>query len=134
MVFDLDSVKPKAVWFDFPGGGRVQLRTMSVDETMSAMKMTTENKPFLYQEEGRVPVVMNHEIPDLDARSRLSNDICIVSWEGFFDADEKEIPCTSEMKTVLMRLPDPTFRNFVNEQLKKLGEAAEAQKEAERKN
>ncbi|OPX99513.1 MAG: hypothetical protein A4E60_02753 [Syntrophorhabdus sp. PtaB.Bin047] len=132
MIFDL--TENIGVWFDFPGGGRVQLKAPTTSDILRIEKETTENKPFLLQEEAKPPRVLNHEIVDVDKRSRLFNDCTILAWEDFFDADKKPIPCTSEMKTVLMRLKDPTFRDFVSEKLKVLGEAEKAKAEEEVKN
>lgn len=132
MVFDL--AENIGLWFDFPGGGRVQLRLPNTSDLLRIEKETTENKPFLYEEEGKPPRVLNYEIPDVDKRARLYNDCSIVAWEGFKDAGGKDIPCTAEMKTVLMRLKDPVFRDFVNEKLKALDEAEKVRTEEAVKN
>ena len=132
MIFDI--TKNIGVWFDFPGGGRVQLRAPSVEDVMRISKESTEIRPFLFEQEGKAPRVLNQEIPDLDKQSRLYNDCAILAWEGFFDANETEIPCTAENKTLLMRLDDPAFRDFVNEKVKALSKATEAEAAEAEKN
>lgn len=130
-IFDLS--KNEGVWFDFPGGGRVQLRTLSVGEVVALYRKAIKNTPFVHQEPGKKPIVLNQEVPDPERIALETNDLSIVNWEGFFDANEKPIPCTKEMKTELMGLKDPTFRNFVNEKLATLEEAEkESEKEAEK--
>ncbi|MHB8109757.1 MAG: hypothetical protein ACYDHW_06965 [Syntrophorhabdaceae bacterium] len=137
MIFDL-SEKP-AVWFDLPGGGKVQLRAPSMSDVLRIETESTENRPFLLEpvnEKGErlPPRVLNHEIQNIEKRARLYNDCTIVGWEGLVDANNKPIPCTPEMKTALMRLPDPTFRDFVREKLALLDEAEKGKAEEQIKN
>jgi len=132
MIFDL--TKQEGVWFDFPGGGKVKLKTLTADDYLKISKEVTENKPFLVDEPGKLPRVLNHEIVDTNKQSILINDTTILAWEGFYDVNEKEIPCTSENKTLLMRLNNPAFRDFVNAKLKALDEAARIAKEDVEKN
>jgi hypothetical protein len=132
MIVDLQ--KNEGIWFDLPDGGRVKLRAPSVDDYIRIAKECTVNKPFLHEEPGKIPRVLNHEIPDPDKQARLINDCIILAWEGLLDRNKTEIPCTSENKTALMRLESPLFRDFVKEKLEALGKAAEAAKEEEAKN
>lgn len=133
-VFELD--ESQGVWFDYPTGGRVQLKAPTTEDYVRIRKESTDNKPFLHQEEGKVPVVLNHEIPDNDLSAKLLNDCTILAWEGFYSDTEKTkaIECTLENKTKLMRLEDSTFRDFVTEKLKALVEARKARNEEVRKN
>jgi len=132
MIFDLE--KKKAVRFEFPGGGWVELKAPTVDDFVRINKATTEYRPFLHEAGGRTPRVLTQEIPDTDKQAFLYNDCAIVAWGDFFDRNGKEIPCTPENKTVLMRLEDPTFRDFVTEKLKALGEAEKTAQEETEKN
>jgi hypothetical protein len=130
----LDIAVNEGVWFDCPGGGKVQLRSLSLSDVFRIEKESTENRPFLYQEEGKPPRVMNHEITDTDKRARLINDSTIVAWEGIVDANDNPIPCNAETKTALMRLPDSTFRDFIAEKLTLLDEATKGKGEEDIKN
>ena len=126
--------KEEGVWFDFPGGGRVQLRAPSLNDYIRISKASVTNKPFLHEENGKPPRIFNHEIPDVEKQSHLFNDCIILAWEGFFDKNEKEIPCTPENKTLLMRLDDSIFRDFVNEKTEALIEANRIKEETLKKN
>jgi hypothetical protein len=132
-VFNLS--KKQGVWFDYPGGGRIQLRAADPDDFIRINKESTENRPFLHEAEGQPPRVFNHEILDQDKLSRLFNDCTILAWEGFEDENGQVIPCTPEKKTELMRYKDdPTFRNFVNAKLTALDEAEKTKREQAEKN
>ena len=130
-VFDLE--KTEGVWFDYPGGGRIKLKAATPSDMYRIHKTTTEFKPFLFEKEGQFPKVLNQEIPDPDKHMKAFNDICIMDWEEFVDKNGKDIPCTLEMKTELMRLNDPEFRDFVAEKLKLLDAAETGKQEGEKK-
>ncbi len=132
-VFDLNK-KKEGIWFDFPTGGRVKLKTITVDDALRIEKETTEYKPFVYETPGKPAQVLTQEIVDKDKRARLYNDCLILEWEGFLDKNETEIPCNTETKTTLMRMDDPIFRDFVNEKIKIMEEAEKAASEEARKN
>lgn len=131
-IFDLG--ESQGIWFDFPGGGRLQLKAPSVEDYIRITKAATTVKPFLHEQDGKTPRVLNQEILDQDQFTHLLNDTVIVAWEGFFDKNEKEIPCTAEMKTILMRMDNPAFRDFVSEKLKALDEAGKVRQEELEKN
>lgn len=124
----------KGVWFDFPSGGRVKIKNPAIDDYIRIAQESTKNEPFLHEEAGKPPQIFNHEIPDNDKRTKLINDCTIEDWEGFVDENGKEIPCNSQMKTVLMRLEDATFRDFVKAKLALLDEAEKAHAEEAEKN
>lgn len=130
MQFDLDE-RP-GVWFDFPGGGRVQLRTIGPAEYLKIRKATVKQEPFIAKVDGAARL-FEREIVDDEKQRLLSNDATIVAWEGFFNLAEQPLPCTPEMKTRLM-LASAKFRDFVNAKLKELGEAESGQAEAIEKN
>jgi hypothetical protein len=133
-VFTIE--KSEGVWFDYPGGGRVKLRVPTTEDFFRIHKESVENRPYLHEEEGKPPRVLNYEVPDNDKAARLTNDCTIIEWENFFfdEAKKKPIPCTPENKTALMRMTDPSFRDFVNDKVKALDEAQQAKVEAETKN
>lgn len=129
MNFDVE--EPQGVWFDFgTDGARVQLKALSADEWRKIMKQTVKRTPFVWMPEDekspRPPQVLTHEVIDEDLRFHLINDATIVAWERFSDRNGHEIPCTAEWKTRLMLLKDASFRDFVTEKVKLLGEIGEA--------
>jgi len=129
MIFDLK--KKEGVKFDFPGGGWVELKTPTIDDYLRIRKECVENKPFAYEKEGRPLQILNHEIVDNIKQAYMLNDCSIVNWGDFFDKNKTEIPCNAENKNLLMRMDDPTFRDFVNEKLKALIETEQVKKGAE---
>ena len=58
----------------------------------------------------------------------------IIAWEGLFDKNGMELPCTKEMKVKLMLLKDPTFRDFYIEQMKGMDKADADQEKVAEKN
>ena len=125
MIFDISEDNPP-VWFDFPGGGRVQLKAGTIEDSVQLRKKVVTFVPFLVEGgEGKPPRVLNQEIIDEDKMARLSLDAAIVDWEGFEDAQGNPIPCTAENKVTLMRMKNPVFRDFVNAKFRELEEAAE---------
>jgi hypothetical protein len=132
MIFDFE--ESVSVWFDYPGGGRVQLRAPTVEDYLRIEKESNENRPYLHEVEGKQPQILNYKIPDQAKASALLDDCTILAWEDFFDKNEKPIPCNAKTKTALMRMKDSTFRDFVNEKLKALGIAEKAEKEESEKN
>ncbi|MEN6464446.1 MAG: hypothetical protein ABFD62_04615 [Syntrophaceae bacterium] len=132
MVFDFE--ESVGVWFDYPGGGRIQLRLPTVDDYVRIDKESNENRPYLHEAKDKPPVVLNHRIPDPDKAARLLNDCTIIAWEDFLDKNGKPIPCNIDAKNALMRMKDPAFRDFVNAKLKALDEAGKAAAEEAEKN
>lgn len=132
--------KNPGIWFEYPEGGRVQLRTSDIDDYLRINQACTTNEPFVYEKKDDKgnplpPVILNHEITDRIKQSFMINDCQIVAWEKLpKDEDGNDIPCTPENKSLLMRLEDSTFRDFVSEKLKALEEAIKAKKEVEVKN
>jgi len=108
-VFDLDS-KP-GVWFDMEGGGRVELKILSPEDWRTIRNQTVKTVPDYVKLDGewkRFEV----EKRDDDLQNELFWDSLIVAWEGLLDAKGREIPCTSENKSLLM-LTQPTFSKFI---------------------
>ncbi|MDD5353028.1 MAG: hypothetical protein PHS93_07715 [Candidatus Omnitrophica bacterium] len=128
MKLDLDNLNP-GTWFDFPDGeGRICLKTLSFDEAMEISKATSKKKAE-YKNNQRFAF---DEI-DEERQTEMTWDKTILSWEGLYSKDKKEIPCTKEMKINLMR-KSPEFARMVRGFLETLTAAETAQAEIEEKN
>lgn len=132
-VFDFEKESQTGVWFDLAGGGRVKLRTPGFSEWRKIRAATVRREPFVHMVDGK-PVVLTREQIDEDSMIEMQWDESIVSWEGLLDGNGNEIPCTKEMKTALMTMRSPAFRDFYNEKMKILMDAEEAATEASEKN
>jgi len=124
------------VWFDYPAGGRVKLCLPSVDDYVRVKSECTEHRPFVWEQEGKNPKVLDHEVTDENKSMRMINDISIKDWEDFFydEAKEDPIPCNIDTKNDLMRDEDPTFREFVKGKMELLEKAAKEEREKREKN
>jgi hypothetical protein len=132
-VFDFEKESQTGVWFDLAGGGRVKLRTPGFSEWRKIRAATVHREPFVHMIDGK-PVVLNREQIDEDSLLEMQWDESIIEWEGIFDGNGNEIPCTKEMKTALMTMRSPIFRDFYAEKMKTLMDAEEAAVEASEKN
>ena len=131
MIFDLEE-KP-GTRFDMEGGGWVELRALTAEDWAKITKATVTIRPFAHKDENGKYIVLNGEVVNSELQAEMINDLSIVAWGDLLDGKEKPIPCNKKMKTVLMRMKDPRFRNFVNEKLPILnGIQKERQEEAEK--
>jgi hypothetical protein len=139
-TFDIEEKPGK--WFKMPGGGRVQLRTLTSNDWKAIRKVSVKHEPFVHEidlelpnkEIKKIPTVLDHEIIDQALQSEMVNDLSIVDWEGLFDKNKKPIPCNYDTKTLLMSLKDPSFRDFVNTKMKVLQEAEAKEAKENEKN
>ena len=129
-LIDIEDILPR--WFEMEGGGRIQLRTISVADFKAIQKQTVKKKVDYKKIEG-TPGRFEYEAVDQDLQNELYWDAVIVGWENLIDKNEKPIPCTRENKTLLMTR-SKKFLEFVVESLKVLAEEEAAQQETERKN
>jgi hypothetical protein len=129
-LIDIEDILPR--WFEMEGGGRIQLRTISVADFKAIQKQTVRKKVDYKKIEG-TPGRFEYEAIDQDLQNELYWDAVIVGWENLIDKNEKPIPCTRENKTLLMTR-SKKFLEFVVESLKVLAEEEAAQQETERKN
>lgn len=107
-------------WFEMDGGGRVELRTLSYDALKTINKKSIRKKVDFKKVEG-TPGRFEYEEVNEDLQNELFWDHCIVAWENLFDAKEKEIPCTTENKVLLMSR-SAQFSKFVSDSLQTLSE------------
>lgn len=129
-VFNLE--EPAGAWFDLEDGGRVQLRTMTAD-AMKAIRKAAVRKRIEYKRvEGRAERFEVEEVNE-DLHSELFWDHIIVNWENLFDAKGIPIPCTKDMKVLLMSRV-PKFAAFVGESLKTLSDSEADEAEGAEKN
>jgi len=128
----IDIEEPTSKWFEMAeGGGRVQLRTISVSDFKAIQKQTVKKKVDFKKVDG-TPGRFEYEAVDQDLQNELYWDAVIVSWENLVDKNEKPIPCNRETKTLLMT-KSKKFLEFVVESLKALAEDEAAVQESEKK-
>jgi len=130
-VFDISGEAPGA-WFDFDGGGRVHLRSMSADRLKAIRKQTVKVRVEYKRIEGRAERFEVDETNN-ELENALFWDYVIQGWENFFDSKGAEIPCTAEMKLLLLDR-SAKFNAFVAEKLKFLAEEEGRQQEAAAEN
>ena len=128
----IDIEEEKAKWFEMDGGGRVQLRTISIQEFRDIQKKTVKKRVDFKKVEG-TPARFEHEEINQDLQNELYWDASIISWEGLQDKSGKAIPCTKENKVLLMTR-SKVFLEFVVDSLRQLTEDEAAEQEAEAKN
>lgn len=116
MRLNLDDLNPPA-WFDHPQDeARLCLRVASASDVESIRKQT-EKRRIDFRRGQRFEVTDIDE----DLRSQLTWQLCIIDWQGLYDHENKEIPCTDENKVLLMQ-NSPVFSKWVVECLELLNE------------
>ena len=114
-IFDIEE-KP-GTWFEMEGGGRVQLKTLSLRQYQKIFKATERKEPIFHEVGGKA-TLFERVIIDEDLRRQMINDAAIPAWENLFDKNSTPILCTTENREILMLMKDDIFRNFVNEKIK----------------
>lgn len=128
MKFNLDNLNP-GVYFPFEDDeGGVTVRVASADVIRGIDKKTVKKKVQFRRGQ-------RYEIDDTDEekRSALVWDYAIVDWNGVFDNDGNEIPCTTDNKIKLMN-GSVQFSRFIGNCLEQLTEDVEAYDEELEKN
>lgn len=120
-VFDVG--EQAGAWFDLPGGGRVQIRTITPEDWRDIQRATVTYGPPEYPKLDGKFQRFQSEIVDKELQLDMIWDRTILAWEGILDRNGKEIPCTSEWKTRLMLMKSPDFRDFYNEKINGMMEA-----------
>ena len=123
-VFDIED--SPGVWFDAPGGGRVQIRKPTQSGLKAIQKQTDKKRVEYKRIEGKAERLEWTE-RDEDLHSALFWDLVIVAWEG------APYPCDREHKTLLLD-QSPAFGKFLGECLEKLNADAAGEAEALEKN
>jgi len=131
-VFNLTNLE-EAAWFDYEGGGRVKLRVCSADDYQSIRKKTFKRTVEFKKIDNRLERFAVDEPVDDDKFRIMLWDMWIVDWENFYDADMKPIPCTTEMKILLMG-KSVKFAKFVGQCMDTLTEDQNKIKDDEIKN
>jgi hypothetical protein len=137
-IIDTEEIIPK--WFEMEGGGRVQLRTISVADFKAIQKQTVRKKVEYKKVEG-TPARFEYEEIDQDLQNTLYWDKVIQSWDEFSfrhpETGEMILctpkTCTKENKVLLMTR-SKKFLEFVVDSLKTLSEDEAARQESEEKN
>ena len=130
-IIDISDEKTGS-WFDMDGGGRIQLRTMTLDALKDTRKQTVKKKVEYKRVEGRAERFDVEEIND-ELQNELFWDYVVMAWENLLDAKEQQIPCTKENKMLLM-MRSAKFVKFVTDALRTLSDDETAQAEATEKN
>jgi hypothetical protein len=131
MIVDLEE-KEESGWFDLPGGGRVELRLLSVSDVKEIRKAcykTMAEYPLL---DGKYQRFEGTEFDD-DLFNLMRLDRNIKGWENLLDRNEKPIPVTPENKVLLMERSE-VFRQAVDAGLQALKDGEKARSEASEKN
>jgi hypothetical protein len=129
-IIDTEEITPR--FFEMEGGGRVQLRTISVADFKAIQKQTVR-KRVDYKKVDGTPGRFEFEEINQDLQNELYWDAVIIGWENLTDRRGKDIPCTKENKVLLMTR-SKKFLEFVVDSLKTLSEDEAARQESEEKN
>lgn len=129
-VFDIE--ENQGTWFDLEAGGRIKLKTLTIEDFKKIEKQTTKKSVEYKRVDGKAERFVCDDVNE-DLRNELTWDTCIMEWENFYDKNEKPIPCTRENKILLMNR-SMKFLEFVNQCLEQLRNDEKTQTEAEEKN
>ncbi len=113
-----------ATTFDLPGGGSVEIKSLTVEELHAIRKQTRSVKP------NRRGVMV--EKTDDDLASELMWDACIVSWKGI-TLDGKALACSRKNKKWLME-KCPDFSTVIGNMIESVDQAMEVRTELASKN
>lgn len=131
MIVDLTDKEEKGR-FDLKDGGWIELRLLSVQDIKDmrdACIKTVAEYPML---DGKYQRFERMEF-NSDLWDEIRYDRSIVAWGDIFDKNEKPIPCTKEMKVLLMtRVPE--FIEAYDEGMKALKDAENTKAEEQEKN
>jgi hypothetical protein len=123
MIIDLDKLNT-GTWFPLEGGGQICLRVCAGDDYRTIHdQCVTSRREVVFDKAGKAQVV-REEITNDRLLSELLWDFSIVDWTDLLDAKGTAIPCTKDMKLLLMG-KSPKFSGFVGDCLKKLRDLEE---------
>ena len=136
IVFDLKNLNPGVKFFfdeNDEKGSFVVLRTASAAALDNIRKQAVKVKPE-YRNNPKTNRLERIEVIEIDEalQSRLLWDYAIMEW-SIMDAEGKTIPCTADMKFLLMN-ESKVFSEFVSKCLDRLNEDESARQEAAAKN
>ena len=133
MIIDLDKLNA-GTWFPMDGGGEVCVRVCAGDDYQAIRKQAVTSKSeIVFDPKTRQAQKVREEIVDDLLQSSLLWDFCIVDWKNLLDAKEQPIPCTKEMKLLLMGR-SPRFFTFISGCVEKLRAIEEQEGQALEKN
>jgi hypothetical protein len=130
--FNLKELNP-GVWFDYPDGGRVSIRSISLGQ-MNVIRKKTVKTEYEYKKTSKHGELQKFEIVKSDDDALMAEmwDYSIVDWDGFED-DNGLLPCNRENKIALMS-GNPAFSAFVYARQGLLTDKFEKDKEEIEKN
>lgn len=131
-IFNLDNLE-EAAWFDYEGGGKIKLRACSADDYDAIRKKTFKKIVEFKKIDNKLERFTSEEPSNDEMFKTMLWDVWIADWENFYDANMEPIPCTTEMKALLMG-KSVKFARFVSQCIDNLTKSQEQQKEEEIKN
>ena len=96
MKIDLNSLNESA-WAQYRPGVRLKVRPLSSSKREEFEKLATSNRIEFVN--GRRQTVKE---PDQEKMEELIRDWIVEDWEGLVDQDDNAIPCTKEMKVLIL--------------------------------
>lgn len=111
---------------------KICLRICTMEELERIRKETVKKKVAFKKVEGTPHRFVWEEV-DEKAQSQMIWDYCISAWEGVYNKNGEDIPCTAENKLMLMQ-KSQVFAKFVTECMKQLNKEEEEQKTEAEKN
>lgn len=133
MIIDLDKLNA-GTWFTMEGGGEVCVRVCAGDDYLAIRDQVVKvRSEVVFDPKTRIAQKIKEEHVNERELNALLWDFCIVDWRNLLDKAGQPIPCTREMKLLLMG-KSPTFFRFISESLDKLREIETAEQEAREKN
>jgi hypothetical protein len=130
MIIDIENLNA-GTWFPLEGGGEICLRVCAGDDYQAIRDPVTKVKTeVVFDPKTRQAQKLRTEDVDEKALKLHLWDFCIVDWKNLLDKHGQPIPCTKDMKLLLMG-KSPTFFDHVSDCLAKLRglEATEAEEE-----
>lgn len=133
MKIDLNNLNP-GTWFTIEGGGQVCVRVCAGGDYQAIYRqVVTIRSEIVFDSKTRQAQRLREEIIDHELLKHLLWDFCIVDWKDMYDGHERPIPCTKEMKILLMD-GYPKLSNFISACIDRLREMETKEAEGLEKN
>lgn len=131
MIVDLEN-KSESGRFDLPDGGWVELRLLTAKDLKDMREACAKVIPEYPLLDGKYQRFERTEFNN-DLWDEMRYDRTITAWGDIYDKNEKPIPCTKEMKGLLMTSVVEFIKAY-NEGMKALKGADEQKSEAQEGN
>lgn len=134
MIINLEELNT-GTWFPWKDGAEVCVRVCAGDDFADLKSKSVKiRSEVVWDPRTRQPQKVREEIRDDRVYTSLLWDYCIVDWRNILDAKEQPIPCTKEMKLLLMNSAKSGFPTFISECLDTLNGVEEKDREESEKN